>query len=77
VPTIDKKIEAHLLGLGVGFLPAHRVKYELESGQLNTLELEEVDNRNSKLSMAWRKDNHGKALAWIVSNIQEPAVKLF
>jgi len=77
VPTIEKKIEAHMLGLGVGFLPIHRIKNQLASGQLVNLVLEKSENRDTPLCMAWRKDNQGKALAWFVNNIQQMTVKLF
>jgi DNA-binding transcriptional LysR family regulator len=76
VPTVEKKIEAHVLGLGVGYLPLHRIKNQLASGELVTLQLANYENKNSELSMAWRKDNQGKALAWFVSNIQQMATKL-
>jgi DNA-binding transcriptional LysR family regulator len=76
VPTVEKKIEAHILGLGVGYLPLHRIKAQLGSGELATIQLANYENRNSELSMAWRKDNQGKALAWFVSQIKEIAVTL-
>jgi len=76
VPSVEKKIEAHMLGLGVGFLPIHRIKNQLASGQLVTLALVESENRNSDLCMAWRKDNKGKALAWFINSIQQMKVKL-
>jgi DNA-binding transcriptional LysR family regulator len=76
VPTVEKKIEAHLLGLGVGYLPIHRIKAQLESGELATIQIANYENRNSELSMAWRKDNQGKALAWFVSHIQEMVTEL-
>lgn len=75
VPSVDKKIEAHLLGLGIGFLPIHRAEDYLKSGELIALNVEEVENRKSELSMAWHKDNKGRALAWFIKRIQE--TKLF
>jgi DNA-binding transcriptional LysR family regulator len=76
VPTVEKKIEAHLLGLGVGYLPLHRIRAQLESGDLVTIQLANYESRNSELSLAWRKDNKGKALAWFVNSIQEIASEL-
>jgi DNA-binding transcriptional LysR family regulator len=76
VPTVEKKIEAHLLGLGVGYLPLHRIRAQLESGELVTIQLANYESRNSELSLAWRKDNKGKALAWFVNSIQEIASEL-
>jgi DNA-binding transcriptional LysR family regulator len=76
VPSVEKKIEAHLLGLGVGYLPIHRIGTKLESGELVTVQLANYESRNSELSMAWRKDNKGKALAWFVNSIQEIASEL-
>jgi DNA-binding transcriptional LysR family regulator len=76
VSTVEKKIEAHLFGLGVGYLPLHRIGAQLESGELVTIQLANYESRNSELSMAWRKDNKGKALTWFVNNIQEIASEL-
>ncbi len=76
VPTVEKKIEAHLQGLGVGYLPLHRIEEQLDSGELVTLQLANYESRNSEFSMAWRKDNQGKALAWFVNSIQELATEL-
>jgi len=71
VPSVDKKIEAHLLGLGVGFLPIHRIQAHLASGELVILHLAQQENRKSPLSMVWHKDNQGKALAWFVEHIKQ------
>lgn len=71
VPTIEKKIEAQLLGLGVGFLPLNRISDLLASGELVDLQLTSYENRTGELSMAWRKDNKGKALAWFVKRLQQ------
>lgn len=69
VHSVDKKIEAQLYGLGVGFLPEHRIKSHLASGALVALPLAEHDNRHNELSVAWRKKNQGKALQWFVEQI--------
>ena len=71
VPSIQKKIDAHIQGIGVGFLPVHRIQDELESGELVTLQLASYESRNSELNMAWRKDNKGKALAWFIEKVQK------
>jgi DNA-binding transcriptional LysR family regulator len=76
VPTVQKKIEAHLLGIGVGFLPIHRIQKELDSGELVSLQLANYESRDSELSMAWRKKNQGKALAWFIEKVQEISDKL-
>lgn len=70
VPSIDKKIEAHCLGLGVGYLPVHRIQEQLNKGELVPLQLEQPDNRRHELHIAWSKDNQGKALAWFVEKLQ-------
>jgi DNA-binding transcriptional LysR family regulator len=77
VPSVERKIEAHLLGLGVGYLPAHRIKKELQTGQLVALTLAEPEDRNQPLCMAWRTDNKGKALAWFIKQIQQMEMRLF
>ena len=70
VPSVEKKIQAHLLGLGVGYLPKHRIAKQLENGELITLTVADFDKRNSGLNIAWRKDNQGKALAWFVEKMK-------
>lgn len=76
VPTVQKKIEAHLLGVGIGFLPVHRIQNELESGELVSLQLASYESRTNQLIMAWNKDNQGKALAWFIERIQAISDKL-
>ena len=66
VPDMQTKLECHLDGLGVGFLPKNICQPFIDRGQLLT---REVDNKRqpSPLSLAWSKDRNGKAVQEIVS----------
>lgn len=77
VPSVEKKIEAHRLGLGVGYLPVHRVAQELQTGQLVALELEHNENRNQSLCIAWRNNNKGKALEWFIEKLRNMEMGAF
>lgn len=65
VANAPAKIQAQVMGVGVGFLPKHLIKHELASGDLIALDCT-VPRPNAPLYMAWRKENKGKALAWFV-----------
>lgn len=66
VPDMQTKLECHLDGLGVGFLPKNLCQPYIERGMLVT---REVENRRqpSPLSLAWSKERSGKAVREIVS----------
>lgn len=70
VPTIEKKIEAQCRGLGVGYLPRHRIKRELAEGRLRLLSLD-PPRPPAKISLAWSRTNTGKGLAWFVERLKE------
>ncbi len=70
VPSIERKIEAQCRGLGVGYLPRHRIGEELESGHLVAIQLEKSRAPQS-LSIAWRNSNKGKALKWFISRLKK------
>jgi DNA-binding transcriptional LysR family regulator len=65
VASMAAKIQAQVMGVGVGFLPAHLIRKELANGDLVALPCE-IPRPSAPLFMAWRKDNPGKALAWFV-----------
>ncbi|HOY22201.1 MAG TPA: LysR substrate-binding domain-containing protein, partial [Cellvibrio sp.] len=65
VANAPAKIQAQVMGVGVGFLPKHLIKPELASGDLIALDCS-VPRPKAPLYMAWRKENKGKALAWFV-----------
>ncbi len=70
VPSIARKIEAQRSGLGVGYLPCHRIQQELREGSLQALTLAE-SRPPVPISVAWRNDNSGKGLKWFVSQLRQ------
>ncbi|MCX7067140.1 MAG: LysR family transcriptional regulator [Methylococcales bacterium] len=70
VPSITAKIQAQCLGLGVGFLPAHRIHDVLAQGLLIALPLEEPIPPLA-LYMAWKTNNKGKVLRWFIEQLSQ------
>ena len=70
VPTIERKIEAQCKGLGVGFLPRHRISRELAEGKLQLLTLD-VARPPVEISVAWPRNNTGKGLKWFVDQLKQ------
>lgn len=70
VPTIEHKIAAQCNGLGVGYLPRHRIVQELTEGKLKVLTLD-VPRPPVEISVAWRRNNTGKALKWFVDRLKQ------
>ncbi len=70
VPTIEHKIEVQCKGLGVGYLPLHRITQQLADGQLMLLELD-APRPPIEISAAWRRGNTGNALKWFVDRLKQ------
>jgi DNA-binding transcriptional LysR family regulator len=68
VPSLAEKIQAQCLGLGVGFLPAHRIQTLLNQGLLVELAVENVIPTET-LCLAWKINNKGKVLRWFVEQL--------
>lgn len=68
VPTMQDKIDAQRAGLGVGFLPLHRIKPYLDTGELVPVKVSQPDEP-FKAILAYRKGNTGKALSWFRERI--------
>ncbi len=68
VVNLEQKIQAQVHGLGVGFLPRHRIESLLESGALIELPVEgdAVGENQMPIYLAWKKNNKGKALRWFI-----------
>lgn len=65
VASMQAKLDAQVLGLGVGFLPKHLAEPALHNGSLIALPCS-IPRPNMPAYMAWRKDNKGLALQWFV-----------
>jgi len=75
VPTMRDKIEAQLAGLGVGYLPLHRIQPYLDSGDLVLVKLNQTNPPSSGVK-AWRTGVSGNALAWFRERINEGVLGL-
>ncbi|MDB5981289.1 MAG: transcriptional regulator [Pseudomonas sp.] len=71
VPSMRAKILAQRDGLGVGWLPRHRVSSLLASGEL--IEKPMADPREPNiLYVGWRGDHEGRALTWWLEKLKQP-----
>lgn len=71
VPGMRAKALIQRDGLGVGWLPRHRVSAMLKSGEL--VERRVADPREPNvLYVAWRGDHEGRALAWWLEQLRQP-----
>ncbi len=69
VPTMQAKLDAHRMGLGVGYLPETLARSEAEAGRLL---IREVSESKAELTVlvAWRTANRGRALAWWIDALR-------
>lgn len=63
VPDMAEKIHAQLSGLGVGYLPVHRIQTYLDTGQLVPIHVKEPE-QHFQAVVAWKEGEEGKASAW-------------
>jgi len=74
VPDMRSKIEFQRAGLGVGYLPLHLTRADVQAGRLVIRQV--VEPRvSSSLFVAWRTSHHGKALKWFLDRLDDPAVR--
>lgn len=66
VPDIETKVAAHIAGVGIGFLPEPLCQPLIARGELVSRQIPTM-RPPSPLSLAWRKDHHGKAVQDITS----------
>jgi DNA-binding transcriptional LysR family regulator len=75
VSTMQAKLDAQLKGLGVGYLPFNLARPALESGHLVRKRVEDESEKTTRLSLAWRSRDTGKALKWWLARLDDPGVK--
>lgn len=68
VPSVTEKISALCKGLGIGFLPRHRILAKLEQGELIALAVENI-NQKEEINMAWKTVNKGKVFCWFIDRL--------
>lgn len=74
VPGIQSKIEAQRAALGVGYLPRHLARAEIEAGRLIPKTVEEPKPA-MPVYLAWRTAHRGKALRWFLDHLDDAAVR--
>jgi DNA-binding transcriptional LysR family regulator len=75
VHDLTAKSEMQIAGLGVGTLPRPLAEQLQAQGLLKILALETPPSPIS-MSIAWRADNKGRALAWFVKNLSTTGLQL-
>jgi DNA-binding transcriptional LysR family regulator len=74
VSDMRAKLEAHIRGLGVGFLPEPLARPYIDTGRLVVKRVERAEHE-LKFGYAWRdngKTTRGRALQWWLDQIQSP-----
>ncbi len=75
VCSLRSKLDAHLRGLGVGFLPEPIARPYLATGRLVARRIER-STRTATFSYAWRASAQpGKALAWWLQRLERPITR--
>ncbi len=73
VPTMQAKLNAHVTGLGVGFLPKHLALPEIKAKRLVAIDI--VNPRAATtVCVAWRANRTGRALRWFIDQLENPAI---
>ena len=73
VPSMEAKCDAHVAGLGVGFLPRWMAERESAAGRLTMLPTA-TPGLKGDLLVAWRPGQEGRALKWFVKRLEDPLV---
>jgi DNA-binding transcriptional LysR family regulator len=75
VPSMRAKLEAQVAGLGVGFLPVNQANPAVAAGRLVLKQVEEESTKVTRMALAWRPRDAGKALKWWLERLEDPEVR--
>ncbi|GAA6184002.1 LysR substrate-binding domain-containing protein [Aliiglaciecola sp. NS0011-25] len=70
VASLEQKISAQIRGLGIGFLPTHRIIKQLEAGELVSLPIAK-DAPVTPVFMGWKINNKGRAIRWFIDKFRD------
>ena len=70
VPDMRDKIAFQCAGFGVGYLPVHMVRDEVNSGRLVVKQVLEP-KAGAPVFIAWRTADNGKALRWFLKRLED------
>jgi DNA-binding transcriptional LysR family regulator len=74
VSTMQAKIDAHVAGLGVGFIPRSLAGVLLKKGALVEKRVAEAPT-GPNLCVAWRTREAGRALKWFLEQLEDSSVR--
>lgn len=69
VPTITEKIRAQKLGLGIGFLPRHRIAHLLTDRTFVEVPVK-MAIADTPIYRVWKTNNKGRALRWFIDALE-------
>ncbi len=75
VPTMEAKIKAQLMGLGIGHLPRFRIRHLLDKGEMVQLTLHEHEKNKSHFKIAWQANFPTPALEWFLNTLESKTVR--
>ena len=67
------KRQAHIKGLGVGYMPKHLIVDDINTGKLIVKATEDSQTSLTEIYYAWRSNHQGKALAWFKQQLCDGA----
>lgn len=74
VPDMQAKIDAHIQGLGVGYLPKPLAQQHADTGRLRIKQVAE-SKPPAPFYLAWRTQRLGKSMHWFIERMQSMSLE--